>query len=307
MSENEVVLSNGSPKDQPKKTINQQTLREKLLAYRKTPGSLALLILVILAAVLTVGALIAIIGYILVMGIPNLHLSLFEWEYNSENVSMMPAIINTVIMTALSLLIAVPLGIGSAIYLVEYAKRGNKLVGVVRITAETLTGIPSIVYGLFGYLMLVIACGFGYSVLSGSLTLAIMILPVIIRTTEEALKAVPDSFREGSFALGAGRLRTVFQIVLPSAVPGILAGVILGTGRVIGETAALMYTAGTVAGVADGLFASGRTLSVHMYLLLSEGLYTNQAYGTAVVLLIVVVLLNGISGLVAKKLAKGLQ
>ena len=178
---------------------------------------------------------------------------------------------------------------------------------LVRITAETLSGIPSIVYGLFGYLMLVIACGLNYSILSGGLTLAIMILPVIMRTTEEALKAVPDSFREGSFALGAGRLRTVFRIVLPSAVPGILSGIILGMGRVVGETAALMYTAGTVPGVADSLFRSGRTLSVHMYLLLSEGLYTQQAYGTAVVLLVMVVLLNGISGVVAKKLTKGLQ
>lgn len=287
--------------------INRQTLLQKLAAYRKKPGSLAILILVLLSAVLTVGVLIALIGYILVMGIPNLHLSLFEWEYNSVNVSMMPAIINTVFMTALALVIAVPLGVFSAIYLVEYAKRGSKLVSLVRITAETLSGIPSIVYGLFGYLMLVIACGFKYSILSGGLTLAIMILPVIMRTTEEALKAVPDSFREGSFALGAGRLRTVFRIVLPSAVPGILSGVILGMGRVVGETAALMYTAGTVPGVADSLFTSGRTLSVHMYLLLSEGLYTNQAYGTAVVLLVMVVLLNGISGLAAKKLTKGLQ
>ena len=198
--------------------INRQTLLQKLAAYRKKPGSLAILILVLLSAVLTVGALIALIGYILVMGIPNLSPSLFEWEYNSVNVSMMPAIINTVFMTALALVIAVPLGVFSAIYLVEYAKRGSKLVSVVRITAETLSGIPSIVYGLFGYLMLVIACGFKYSILSGGLTLSIMILPVIMRTTEEALKAVPDSFREGSFALGAGRLRTVFRIVLPCSL-----------------------------------------------------------------------------------------
>lgn len=309
MSEKSIQVApagNGSLPQRPV-AINRQTLLQKLAAYRKNPGSLAILILVLLSAVLTVGALIALIGYILVMGIPNLHLSLFEWEYNSVNVSMMPAIINTVFMTALALVIAVPLGVFSAIYLVEYAKRGSKLVSLVRITAETLSGIPSIVYGLFGYLMLVIACGFKYSILSGGLTLAIMILPVIMRTTEEALKAVPDSFREGSFALGAGRLRTVFRIVLPSAVPGILSGVILGMGRVVGETAALMYTAGTVPGVADSLFTSGRTLSVHMYLLLSEGLYTNQAYGTAVVLLVMVVLLNGISGLAAKKLTKGLQ
>lgn len=160
------------------------------------------------------------------MGIPNLSPSLFEWEYNSVNVSMMPAIINTVFMTALALVIAVPLGVFSAIYLVEYAKRGQQAGQRGTDHGGDSLGHSSIVYGLFGYLMLVIACGFKYSILSGGLTLSIMILPVIMRTTEEALKAVPDSFREGSFALGAGRLRTVFRIVLPSAVPGILSGVI---------------------------------------------------------------------------------
>lgn len=287
--------------------INRQTLLQKLAAYRKKPGSLAILILVLLSAVLTVGALIALIGYILVMGIPNLSPSLFEWEYNSVNVSMMPAIINTVFMTALALVIAVPLGVFSAIYLVEYAKRGSKLVSVVRITAETLSGIPSIVYGLFGYLMLVIACGFKYSILSGGLTLSIMILPVIMRTTEEALKAVPDSFREGSFALGAGRLRTVFRIVLPSAVPGILSGVILGMGRVVGETAALMYTAGTAANHPETLMTSVRTLSVHMYVLSGEGLHIDQAYATAAVLLAVVAGINALSSFIAKRLNKGVR
>lgn len=217
---------------------------------------------------------------------------------------MMPAIINTLSITAVALLIAVPFGIFSAIYLVEYAKRGSKLVELIRLTTETLSGIPSIVYGLFGYLMFVIALDWSYSLLAGTLTLAIMILPLIMRTTEEALKAVPDSFREGSFGLGAGKLRTVFRIVLPSAVPGILSGVILGIGRIVGETAALIYTAGTVTGVADGLFSSGRTLSVHMYALLSEGLYTDQAYATAVILLVVVIIINGISGLIAKKVTK---
>ncbi len=229
---------------------------------------------------------------------------MFAWKYTTDNVSMMPAIINTLSVTAVALLIAVPFGIFSAIYLVEYAKRGNKLVNLIRLTTETLSGIPSIVYGLFGYLMFVVALKWSYSIMAGTLTLAIMILPLIMRTTEEALKAVPDSFREGSFGLGAGKLRTVFRIVLPSAVPGILAGVILGVGRIVGETAALIYTAGTVTGVASGLFSSGRTLSVHMYALLSEGLYTNQAYATAVVLLIVVIIINAISGLIARKVTK---
>ena len=281
--------------------INRQTLKQRLKAYRKSPLSFVLLVLVSLSAFLTVMTLFFLIAYILVKGIPYLTPSLFAWEYNSENVSLMPALVNTVAMTVLSLLIAVPLGIFAAIYLVEYAKRGNKLVSLVRVTAETLQGIPSIVYGLFGYLFLVIACGFGYSLLSGAITLAIMILPLILRTTEEALKAVPDSYREGSFGLGAGRLRTVFRIVLPSAVPGILSGVILAIGRIVGETAALIYTSGTVAGVPTSLMGSGRTLAVHMYALLSNGLYTEQAYATAVVLLVMVIGINAFSGWLAKK------
>jgi phosphate transport system permease protein len=271
--------------------------------FKGHPLSLFLNILVKLATLLTVGVLVAVVGYILIMGIPNLNPSLFEWEYTTDNVSMMPAIINTLTMTALALLIAVPFGVFSAIYLVEYAGRGNKIVGVVRITTETLSGIPSIVYGLFGYLMFVTAFK-SYNILAGILTLAIMILPLIMRTTEEALKGVPDSYREGSLGLGAGKLRTVFRVVLPSAIPGILAGVILGIGRIVGETAALLYTAGTVTGVATSLFSSGRTLSVHMYALLSEGLYTDQAYATAVVLLVMVIIINALSGLVARAVGR---
>lgn len=258
--------------------------------------------LVYTAACLTFGALLCLIIYIFIKGIPNLSLDLFSPIYNSENVSLFPALINTVIMTLLSLLIAVPLGVFSAIYLVEYAKRGNKLVGLVRITTETLQGIPSIVYGLFGFLLFVTTFSWGYSLLAGALTLVIMILPVIMRTTEEALKSVPDSYREGSFGLGAGRLRTVFKIVLPSAVPGILSGVVLSTGRIVGETAALIYTAGTVAQVPPNLLGSGRTMAVHLYALWSEGLNTEQSYATAVVLLLIVVLLNAASGALAKKI-----
>ena len=244
-------------------------------------------------------------GYILIKGIPHLTPSLFAWEYNSENVSLMPALINTILMTLLSLLIAAPLGIFAAVYLVEYAKRGNKIVGILRITAETLSGIPSIVYGLFGMLFFVTALHWSNSLLAGACTLAIMILPVIMRTTEEALKSVPDSFREGSFGLGAGRLRTVFKIVLPSAIPGILAGIILSIGRIVGETAALIYTAGTMAKVPSSVFSSTRTLSVHMYLLSGEGLYIDQTYATAVVLLVIVVGINALSSFIAKKITKG--
>ena len=268
------------------------------------PLSFIVFILIILAAVITVGAMLFIVAYILIKGIPHLSLEMFEFTYNSENLSMMPAIINTLIMTVLTLNIAVPVGILSAVYLVEYAKRGSKLVSVIRITTETLSGIPSIVFGLFGYLAFVIATGWRNSLIAGALTLAIMVLPTIIRTTEEALIAVPDSYREGSYGLGAGKLRTIFKIVLPSAVPGILSGVILSIGRIVGETAALIFTSGTVAAVPQKLTDSARTLAVHMYCLMTEGLYTGQAYATAVILIVMVLLINGLSGLIAHKIAK---
>lgn len=258
-----------------------------------------------LSSTLTIVALAVIIIYILYKGIPNLTPSLFAWEYNSENVSMMPAIINTLLMTLLTLTVAVPVGIGAAIYMAEYAKKGNKLVKLVRVTAETLSGIPSIVYGLFGSLFFVKTLNFGLSLLSGSLTLAIMILPLILRTSEEALLAVPDSYREGSFGLGAGRLRTIFKIVLPASMPGILSGIILGIGRIVGESAALIFTAGTVEKVAATPLNSARTLSVHMYTLSCEGLHIDQTYATAVVLLIVVIIINLIAWLAARKLGGG--
>lgn len=266
--------------------------------------SLFLRAIVYLSAVFTVATLLFLVGYILVKGLPHLSPSLFSLVYTTENVSLFPALVNAVIMTVLSLLIAVPLGVFSAVYLVEYAKRGNRLVSLVRITAETLSGIPSIVYGLFGYLLFVMALGWGYSLLAGAFTLSIMILPVILRTTEEALKSVPDAYREGSFGLGAGRLRTIFVLVLPAAVPGILAGVILSTGRIVGETAALIYTAGTVAQVPHNLLSSGRTMSVHMYALWNEGFNTEQSYATAVILLLIVVLLNALSAFIAKKIVR---
>ena len=271
----------------------------------KKPLSFVLRSFVYVSAALTVGALGFLIAYILIKGVPHLSFELFAWEYTSDNCSMMPAIINTLEMTFFALLIAVPFGIGSAIYLVEYAKRGNKLVEIVRITTETLTGIPSIVYGLFGMLFFVNKLQWRLSIMAGACTLAIMVLPVIMRTTEEALLAVPDSYREGSFGLGAGKLRTVFQIVLPSAMPGILSGVILAVGRIVGETAALIYTAGTVAGIATDLFSSGRTLAIHMYCLSSEGMHIDQAYATAVVLLIVVIFINLLSSKIAKRVTKG--
>ncbi len=275
----------------------------KLKQYKNHPLSLVLAAVTWLSAILTAAVVVFLIGYILYHGIPNLSLpGIFAWEYNGENQSMTPAIINTFIMVALTLLLAVPIGVGAAIYLVEYAKKGNKLVKIIRITAETLSGIPSIVYGLFGFIVFVITLGWSYTLIAGVITMAIMILPLIMRTTEEALMAVPDSFREGSFGLGAGKLRTVFRIVLPSAVPGILAGIILAIGRIVGESAALIFTSGTNAVVAKSLFTSASTLSVHLYALLTEGLYTDQAYAVAVVLLFVVIGINALSNIVAKKL-----
>ncbi|HPF18100.1 MAG TPA: phosphate ABC transporter permease PstA [Anaerovoracaceae bacterium] len=286
------------------KNGRKATMKQMLASYRRSPSSLILRILVILAAATTAFVLLTIIGYIVMRGIPHINAGLFAWEYTTENVSMMPAIINTITMTALALALAVPIGIFSAIYLVEYARRGNRLVGLVRITAETLSGIPSIVYGLFGFLLFAISLGWGLTFLGGALTLAVMILPLVMRTTEEALIAVPDMYREGSFGLGAGKLRTVFQIVLPAAIPGILAGVILSIGRIVGETAALIFSAGTIAGVPSSLMDSGRTLSVHMYALLSEGLYMDEAYATAVVLLLLVVVINTLSAVVARAFSR---
>ena len=260
--------------------------------------------MVIGAGMFTVGILCWLIIYILVKGVPYLSPSLFQAQYTSDNVSMLPAIINTLTMTLISLLIAMPLGMGAAIYLVEYAKKGNKVVTLVRLTAETLSGIPSIIYGLFGMLFFVTYLKLGYSILAGALTLAIMVLPIMMRTTEEALLCVPDSYREGSYGLGAGKLRTIMKIILPAAMPGILSGVILAIGRIIGETAALVYTAGTVASTAESLFASGRTLSVHMYALSREGLHMNEAYATAVVLLVMTILINGLSSMIARRFSR---
>ena len=284
--------------------VNRENFADKVKSYLRHPGSMILMLLVMLATFITFALLLFLIFYILINGIPYIKPSLFSLHYTSDNASVIPALINTVVMTLLSLLIAVPFGIFSAIFLVEYAGKGNKFIEVIRLTTETLSGIPSIVYGLFGMLFFVNTLKWGFSVLAGAFTLSIMILPLIMRQTEEALKAVPDSYREGSFGLGAGKLRTVFRIVLPSAVPGILAGVILAIGRIVGETAALIYTAGTVAQVPKNVLGSGRTLAIHMYMLSSEGLYMNQAYATAVILLVLVVAINTLSGVVAKKLTK---
>ena len=297
------ALQHGSPRPFAAIRRGLGRLFQRLLDQRTV--SRVLKFLVRFAAALTCFVLVFLVGYILFKGVPHLSPSLFAWEYTSENVSLMPALINTLLMILLALAVSLPLGIGAAIYLTEYTGRGNKLVSLIRITAETLSGIPSIVYGLFGMLFFMTALKLKLSLISGAMTLSIMVLPTILRTTEEALLAVPESYREGSFGLGAGRLRTVWKIVLPSALPGIFAGVILAMGRIVGESAALIYTAGTVAKVPDSLFSSTRTLAVHMYALSSEGLYIDQTYATAVVLLLIVVGINALSSRLAKSITKG--
>lgn len=269
--------------------------------------------LVYVGAILTTLVLAGIVGYILINGIPHLKPSLFEWTYTSENVSLMPALIDTILMALLALALSVPTGVGAAIYLVEYARSSSRFVRAVRMTAETLQGIPSIIYGLFGLLFFTTMLGWGLSLISGACTLAIMVLPVVMRTTEEALLAVPESYKQGGFALGAGHVRTIFRCVLPSALPGIVGGVLLALGRCVGEVAALLFTAGTVAQIPDfggqGIFAifdSCRTLAVHMYVLASEGLHMDETYATAVVLLILIVILNMGANFAAKRLKRGM-
>lgn len=276
----------------------------RLKSIAKHPKSFLIYALIIISAMITILSVVFIIGYILVKGIPNLTPSLFALKYTAENQSMLPSIFNTLLLTLLTLLVAIPIGVFSAIYLVEYSKKGSRFVKLIRITNETLSGIPSIVYGLFGFLAFVIAKSWGYSLKAGVLTLAIMVLPLIIRTTEEAIMAVPSSYREASYGIGAGKLRTIFKIVIPSAMPGILSGIILAIGRIVGETAALIYTAGTVPNAAESLSSSSRTLSVHLYCLLNEGLFTNEAYATAVVLLAVVLCINALSGFIARRIKK---
>lgn len=261
--------------------------------------------LVFLASLITFGFLGFMLLFILVKGVPYLSLSLFEWEYTVANVSLMPALITTLYVIAGALFIASPIGVFTALYLIEYADRSKPVVKLISMATDTLAAVPSIVYGLFGFLFFVLFLDFEFSLLAGVLTTTIMILPLIIRSTEEALLSVDRSLREASFALGAGKLRTIFTVILPVAMPGILSGIILATGRIIGESAALIYTLGSSTNLPSDLFSSGRTLAVHMYVLANEGLHVNEAYATAVVLLVLVLVLNSLSTLISRKLVEG--
>ena len=276
--------------------------KEEGRKWRRHPLSALVRLLCRLSMAVTAFALLYLVGDILIKGVPNLKPELFSLHFTTENQSMLPAIISTLIIALVTLCLVLPLGVGGAIYLAEYARRDSLAVRLVRLTAETLSGIPSIIYGLFGSMCFVTALHLGLSLLSGALTLTLMVLPLILRTTEEALLSVPDSYREGSFGLGAGKLRTVVRIVLPPAMPGILSGVVLAIGRIMGETAALLFTSGTVANLPKGLLSSGRTLSLHMYVLSGEGLHIGEAYATAVVLLLLVMGMNGLSTLISRKI-----
>lgn len=275
-----------------------------VLRWCRHPFSALMRLIAFLSMAATILVLLSLVIDILIKGIPNLRLEMFSLTYTTENQSLLPSLVNTFAITALALLVAVPLGVGGAVYLSEYAHRESVLVKAVRLTAETLAGIPSILYGLFGMMFFVITLKLGLSLLSGALTLSLMVLPLILRTTEEALLSVPDGYREGSYGLGAGKLRTVWRIVLPPAAPGILAGVVLAIGRIVGETAALLFTAGTVAQLPKSILSSGRTLSVHMYVLSGEGLHIGEAYATAAVLLVFVSVMNGLSSLISRKIVK---
>lgn len=256
--------------------------------------------------------LLLVVGFIFVKGAPNLfsnpHLLFGSYEFNSKEITLLPSIITTLMTVALSLLIAVPIGISTAIFLNEYAKKNNFFIKMIRGAIDLLNGVPSIVYGLFGMITFVPLINGSSSVLAGSLTISIMLLPTIVRSTEESLKSVQDSLREGSLALGAGKLRTIFKIVLPSALPGIMSAIILSMGRVISESAPFIYTMGSVMSATPTSYLdSNATLAVALYQLSGEGWYINEAYATAVVLIILVLGLNLFAELIAGKLNKKLQ
>jgi len=263
----------------------------------------AIRVIIWASALLTVSILSWIIFYIVANGMSHINLNFIFSEYKGDEHGILPMIVSTVYMVLLSVAISTPIGIGAALYLVEYAKAG-KILFFVRFATETLAGIPSIIYGLFGFIFFVTVLKLNFSLLSGALTLSIMVLPIIIRTTEEALKAVPRSYREGSLALGATKIQTIRGVILPSAIPGILAAVILSTGRIVGETAAVYLTAGMVTRFPSSMMDSGRTLSVHLYVLAKEGLSFEEAFATATILIMIVAVINLLTSKIAKRIKK---
>ena len=284
--------------------INKTSWKQRMKSYKRTPLSFVLWLLVNVAMIATVAVLAYLIVYILVNGVPYLNSQLFELKYTSENASVFPAIINTLIMTVLSLVLAVPLGIFAAIYLVEYAKRGNKFMDVIRLTTETLSGIPSIIFGLFGMIFFGEMLHLRYSVINGCFTLTILILPIIIRNTQVALESVPSSYREAALGIGSTKWYMIRTVILPSAMPGILTGVILGMGRIVAESAALLFTAGSGYFMPRGFFThlmeSGGTLTIQLYMAMSNAEY-GQAFVIAMILIILVLIMNFIAKWLSSK------
>ena len=261
--------------------------------------------LVGLVAALTLGVLILILGYILIKGIPNITLEFLTESPKSmgREGGIFPIIIGTIYVTLVSIIIATPIGVAAAIYFSEYAKKG-KLINIIRFFTEVLAGIPSIIFGLFGFSFFVVFLGMGWSVLSGGLTLSMMILPTLIRSTEESLKTVPMAYREGSLSLGATKWQTVVKVVLPCCKSGVLTGLILGIGRAIGETAAIMLTVGGSMRLPESIFDSTRTMALHLYMLASEGLSEEKTYATAALLIVIVLIINALANFLTGRLAK---
>ena len=256
------------------------------------------------SAAVSVGILVLIVGFIFYKGIGYISFDFIFGDYSpTGGGGILPMIVTTIYTIAISLMIATPLGILAAVYLQEYAKQG-RLVNMIRFATESLTGIPSIIYGLFGAVFFVATLKLGMSILAASLTLTIIVLPVIIRTTEEALKTVPAAYREGSLALGTTKLQTLYKVILPSAMPGILSGIILSIGRIVGESAAIFLTAGTVAAMPDSIFSSARTLTVHSYLVTQESGDIGLAAAVGIVLIVLIFTINMTATFISKKLNK---
>ena len=261
-------------------------------------------VLLWLFAGITVFMLVFILGFIFLKGFRKINITFLTADYSpSGDGGILPMIISTLYSVVLSIVVATPIGVLAAVYLQEYEKQG-KLVKIIRFATESLSGIPSIVYGLFGSIFFVDVLGFGYSILAGSLTVSIIILPVIIRTTEESLKSVPKFYREASLGLGATKFQTLYKVIVPSALPGVLSGVILSIGRVVGESAAILLTAGTVAKMAKSIMSSSRTLTVHAYLVTKEAGDIEQAAAVGIVLIVIILVLNTIAKLITKKFSK---
>ncbi len=284
----------------PKNSLQRRPLRikDRLLS-----------VVIWVCAGLTGGVLLLILGYILINGIPHISWNFLTDIYmeSTTQKGILPMIINTGYLIVLTLLISVPIGISAAVFMTQYARQG-RLVRLIRFATETLAGIPSIIYGLFGYAVFVLMFGFGYSLLAGALTLAILVLPTMIRTAEESLLAVPAQYREGALALGAGNLRVILGIILPAAMPGIVTAIVLSIGRIVGESAALTITAGFVANMPSDVFGhimdSGRSLTLHLYQLAMRGESLDQTFATAAVLLIIVFALNRLAKSLAKLASK---